>query len=320
MSDGATPEPLNVTDPAKFMDVLANPDLKQRMSKLHTLDDMVICETLRFGIVNDPRAYQPLIPLYDTLFMPAPAERRMHIYQRLAAFVPQLGGETAPSIIPFMLLDTDIGIVSSATINYLSLATLIDNDPMGRPRQIIGMIRSGVPRNSAAVVGGMLALGDPRACELIRPLCDGLDDEGVITVSKCWSGFTAKCMVEFYLDWLDRLMDSGDDSSSRFGNVAAGLTRLAGSWRFGDGLRPFPYDEDSPDFFDLDREELAASISERLYAVERRESSPRVTSLAIKLFGLAPRRPPEDMPAMTWSGRARDWLNRRMPWRRDAQD
>jgi hypothetical protein len=123
-------------------------------------------------------------------------------------------------------------------------------------------------------------------------------------------------MVDFYLDWLDRLMDIGDYSSRRFGDVAAGLTRLAGSWRFGDGFLPFPYDDDSDDSFELDPDEFAASIAERLYAVERRETPPRVTSLAIKSFGLAPGMPPEDPPAMRWSGQMLDWLSRRMPrWR-----
>ena len=127
-------------------------------------------------------------------------------------------------------------------------------------------------------------------------------------------------MVDFYLDWLDRLMDSGDHSSSRFGNVAAGLTRLAGSWHFGDGLLSFPYESDSDGVLELDPDEFAALIAERLYAVERRERPPRVTSLAIEMFGLAPGIPPEDEPATSWPDRARNWLSRRMPWRRDAAD
>jgi hypothetical protein len=312
------PKPLNVTDPDAFMAIVLNPDTKQRVDGLRTLDDVVICEALRCALVEGPDVWAHITGLYDGLFMLAEAETRMQIYQRLAALVRETDGANAAAIIPFMLLDTDIAIVSSATIDYASLGALIDDDPMTRPLDIVGMINHDMPRNSPAVIGGLLAMGDPRVCELIRPLCDSLDDEGVVTVSKCWSGLAAKCMVEFYLDWLDRLMDSGDDSSSRFGNVAAGLTRLTGSWRFADGLRPFPYDEDSPDFFELDRDEFAASIAERLYAVERRESPPRVTSLAVEQFGLAPRMPPEDMAAISWPGRARNWLSRRMPWRRDG--
>jgi hypothetical protein len=312
---GDAHEPLNVADPKAFMAIVLNPDPEQRAYGLKTFDDVMICETLRYGVVDDPHQLPALTDLYDKLFMQAEPERRMEIYQRLRAIVTQLGGPSAGSVAPYMLLDTDIGIVSSATSDYASFGTLIDNDPMTRPREIVGMIRQGTPRNSAAVVGGLLVLGDPRVCELVRPLCDTIDDGEVATVSKCWSGFTAKCVVEFYLDWLDRLIDSGEDSSRRFGHISAGLKRLAMSRGFGDGLRPFPYEEDSPDFFDLDPDDFAASIAERLYAVERRETPPRLTSSIIEMFGLAPGMPPEDMPATSWSRRAHSWLSRRMPWR-----
>ena len=207
---GGKAEPLNEADPKAFMRIVLNPDPEKRAYGLHTFDDMIICETLRYGIVDDPHQLPALTLLYDKLFMQAEPERRMEIYQRLRAIALQLDGRSAKSMVPFMLLDTDIGIVSSATSDYASFATLIDNDPMTRPREIVGMIGKGTPRNSPAVIGGLLVLGDPRVCELIRPLCDTLDDEEVVTVSKCWSGFTAKCVVEFYLDWLDRLIDSGD--------------------------------------------------------------------------------------------------------------
>ena len=85
---------------------------------------------------------------------------------------------------------------------------------------------------------------------------------------------------------------------------------------FGDGLRPFPYDDDSADFVELDPEEFAASIAERLYAVERRETPPRLMSAIIEMFGLVPGMPPEDMPTMSWPRRARRWLSGRMPWQR----
>ena len=76
--------------------------------------------------------------------------------------------------------------------------------------------------------------------------------------------------------------------------------------------------DNCPQLLVLDPDEFAASIAERLYAVKRRESPPRVTSLAIKLFGLPPGIAPEDMPAMSWRDRARSWMSRRMPWRRDS--
>ena len=67
------------------------------------------------------------------------------------------------------------------------------------------MIMKGIPRNPAAVIGGLLALSDPRVCALIAPLRHMLDASQIEIVTKCFSGFTAKCVVDFYLDWLEEL-------------------------------------------------------------------------------------------------------------------
>src|SRR5882762_11874394 len=111
--------------------------------------------------------------------MQAPADRRKQIYRHVAMIVPQLGGWTVGAFTPFMLLDTDIGIVSTATIDYTSLGTLLHDDPMTRPRDVVAMINKGLPGNPAAVIGGLLALGDPRVCEMVRPLRQVLDAEQV---------------------------------------------------------------------------------------------------------------------------------------------
>ena len=96
--------------------------------------------------------------------MQAEPERRMEIYQRLRAIALQLDGRSAESMVPFMLLDTDIGIVSSATSDYASFATLIDNDPM-RPREIVGMIAA---RARHAFPGGHWRIARARRSTVLR--------------------------------------------------------------------------------------------------------------------------------------------------------
>jgi hypothetical protein len=49
---------------------------------------------------------------------------------------------------PFMLLDPDMGIVSTATIDYGSLGSLLNDDPMTRPKDAISMIEKGIPRSA----------------------------------------------------------------------------------------------------------------------------------------------------------------------------
>ena len=99
----------------------------------HTFDDMMTCEFLRHGIYNDVSEVPGLKRLYNGLFLQAPVARRWEVYGHVKMIVSSTGGWTAAAFTPFMLLDDDIGIVSTATIDYTSLGTLTENDPISRP-------------------------------------------------------------------------------------------------------------------------------------------------------------------------------------------
>jgi hypothetical protein len=142
----------------------------------------------------------------------------------------------------------------------------------------------------------LLALGDPRVCRLLVPLRASLDEHQVATVTKCSSGLTAKCVVDFYLDWLDELIDRRDyEGLSIFGHVAAGLYRVADARSVPfivDGQRPFPVprgDAEWPDRKQIDPQEFASSIASRILDLEGREAPPKVLPHAIRAFGLTPR-------------------------------
>jgi hypothetical protein len=133
-----------------------------------------------------------------------------------------------------------------------------------------------------------------------------LNEEQVTIVTKCFAGVTAKCVVDFYLDWLDELGDRRDiEGLSVFGNVVAGLYRLAEARSIpfiNDGLRPFPVPQEEnarwPDHKQIDPQELAASISSRLFDLEARQTAPKVLPHAIRAFGLTPRSSSEDIALM----------------------
>lgn len=290
------------TDPKRFMEVVQNHNTEERISALNTLDDMVVCETIRHGIYNDTSKLQELAEFYRQIFLQAPVARRKEIYGHVAMIVGSIGGWTAGAFSPFMILDPDIGIVSTATVDYASLGTLLDDDPMSRPRDALAMVEKGLSENPAAIVGGLLALGDPRVCKLVETFRSNLDSDEIAIVTKCFSGFTSKSAIEFYLDWLEELVDERDyESEAAFGNVVAGLYRLVNERRIpfiADGLRPFPVTSVEgawPDLKMLDPAEYAASVEGRLLNIERREGVPRVLPHAIKAFGLTPRSSPNEI-------------------------
>src|SRR5262245_4456476 len=215
-------------NPERFMKAVLTEDPEARVASLSTFDDFMTCEFLRYGIFNDPAQVPELTRLYNELFLRAPVDRRWDVYGYVKAIVTQLGGNTAVAFTPFMLLDESVGIVSTAAIDYVSLGTLIDNDPMSRPKDVLTMINRGFARNPAAAIGGLIAIGDPRVCALVAPLRGSLDANQTAIVTQAYSGFTSKSQVEFYLDWLEELVDREDyDGLSLFGHVTAGLLRLA---------------------------------------------------------------------------------------------
>lgn len=286
--------PLLLENPRAFMEIVMNHDPATRVRSFYTYDDAVTCEIMRHGIFNGFSKLAELVQLYDGVVLPARVDRRKEIYGHVKMIVSGLGGHTAPALAPFMLVDDDIEIVATATVDYASLGDLDDGNPMSRPRDVAEMVAGGEARNPAAVLGGLLALGDPRVCELVKPFRSMLDENQAGVVSQCFTGLTAKCMVDFYLDWLEELVVyDAYEARSLFGVVAAGLVRLADRRSFPsilDGLRPFPtLDSNWPDMRAIDPGDFANSIADRLYALEAREARPKVLPHVIRAFGLVPR-------------------------------
>jgi hypothetical protein len=287
-------------DPAAFMEAIEGNDVAKRHENLRTLDDVIACEVLRYGIYNDPTDPPRLAKLYNEIFMQASVDRRKEIYDHVKWIVPQLGGHTVGAFTPFMFVDTDIGIVSTATIDFASLGTPLDKDPIQRAVEVMGCVRKGIPNNRAAVLGGLIALGDPRVCELVEPALRDLTRREVGTVAKCHSGFTAKCVVHLYLDWIEELIDRTDyDSQGMLGSAIAGLHRLA-SQRVGpfvvDGLRPFPVPRGGGAWErQIDPVQFARTIADRLEELEHREQVPKVLPYAIRAFGLESKSDPADI-------------------------
>lgn len=289
--------PLLLSDPPAFMAaVLAKTGIDEIL-RLRTLDDQMTGLALRHGLINDVRALPDLARFYSESFLSAPIERRKAIYRHVAGIVPQLGADTAGAFMPFILLDTDIGIVSTATVDYTSVGSLFDGDPLTRPRDVADMVTKGLAQNPAAVIGGLLTLGDPRVCEILKPLRKDLDDVDASAIANCGSGSLAKCTVEFFLDWLDELVDRSDDPPSLriFGAVAAALHNIVSGRKLPfvwGGLRPFPAAGHEAEW--AAREKIvpvafSAQIADRLYDLERREHPPRVMPRVIRACDLTPR-------------------------------
>jgi hypothetical protein len=296
---------MSYSDPRAFVAVVMNEDPFARANAFELTDDFIVCEILRHGIFDTTTTLLSAKRAYEETFLDAPSEWRMEIYSHFINIIEQMGGERAGALTLFMLLDPDSTIVSRATIDYVSFATLVDADPMSRPRDVVTMVEKGFATNPAAVFGGLLCLGDPRVCRMIRPLMDRFDPAQARVILHCSSGLLYKCVVDFYLDWLETLVNRRDfDGEGMFGDVVGGLARQVDRNTLPDvldGMRPFPVPRNRnipwPDRRYIAWDDFRRSIAARLFQLEAAEAAPKVMPYLIRKFGLVPRTPNEETAA-----------------------
>ena len=145
----------------------------------------VIAEIMRYGIYNKTEMIRDLSQLYAEQVMKMKESDRKKIYAHIAGLVENVSFVSANAFLPFIAEDSARGIVSTAVIDYVGLAPLTKNDPMSRPRDIIGLIESGNLKNEGAAFGALLYLGDARVCKMLWLIRDHLDRKGINEAVKC---------------------------------------------------------------------------------------------------------------------------------------
>jgi hypothetical protein len=276
------------------MELVTTDDPEQRFNGFEHFDDIALCEIIRYGVYNDPDMIPGLQQFYSEMLMEAPEEQRLSIYREVAGMVENVTHISPNALLPFIAEDTSRGIVSTAVIDLVSLASLQNDDPMTHPKKVIGLMESGFLKNTGAAFGALLNLGDQRVCQLLWPLKDGLESSDVDEAINCSTGFVYAETAEFYVNWLEGMEADLDDGL--FGSVAAGLALLRKRSRIDlafRGGRPFPVTGLSQGEWRSMRQEIpldqyTAEIAPRLCALERTEPPPRVMPHVLVEWGLEP--------------------------------
>ena len=294
-----------------------NHDPEARLNSLKWFVDIAICEIVRYGIFNDEKMIQPLGQFYQQFVMKAPEETRLEVFTHVKGMVENTDFVSANAFLPFIVEDSGRAIVSTAVIDYVSLAPLTNDDPMSRVKDIIGMIERGSLRNDGAAFGALLFLGDDRVCKLLVPLRDSLDGDAVREATNCGTGLIYASTIDFYLEWLAGL--EGDIRDSLYGLVASGLLLVAkraiGKDRVFTGRRPFPVSSVSQQEWAVMRKEMPLGdylkrIERRLQDLERSEPPPRVMPHVVAEWGLRPVTDPTetaDLGDLTRARGSADW-------------
>jgi hypothetical protein len=290
-----------LTDPKRFMDLVTEDDDEKRAAGTDNADDLVLCEIIRYGCFNRQEMIGPLAQFYREFVMRMPEEKRFALSRYISDMVETSGFVSINAFLPFIAEDDSRMVVSSNVIDYVSLGNLDNDDPMSRVKDILGMIDRGMLKNEGAAFGGLLHIGDPRVCNLLRPVRDGLDDDALNEAVKCQTAVMHAATIEFYLDWLEGL--EGDIADGKFGIVASGLALVKKKSQLDTvsvGQRPFPTRGTTPEQWNSMRKlipvtDYVKGVALRMYALERAEPPPRIMPDVLTTWGLTPKTDPAEM-------------------------
>lgn len=79
----------------------------------------------------------------------------------------EINGTSLNALMPFLFLETEMGIVFTAALDFAMIPKPPDDDPVGRPRRLIADLQAGMGRNKGALLGGLVVLGGRRVNALL---------------------------------------------------------------------------------------------------------------------------------------------------------
>ena len=99
---------------------------------------------LKFANADDEQTVTSIRRLYQLcLDAGMPVEHRRDVFDFVTGAVQNTSTIDVGVYMPFIVEDADPGIVSTATVDYTSLGSLIGDDPMTRPKELVYLIDTG---------------------------------------------------------------------------------------------------------------------------------------------------------------------------------
>jgi hypothetical protein len=136
------------------------------------------------------------------------------------------GAGGANGLLPFLLVDSDPSVVSTAACELAILLPLEHDDPLTGPKFVASLLdQVDVDDARAGMIAGLLLLGDDRVQGLLDQAWRRLGDEGKQTLALLIQGFHGlhAVTVRFLLGWLED--EAARPESPTFGIVAATMAR-----------------------------------------------------------------------------------------------
>lgn len=246
-------------------------------------------DCLEFGCSLDPAAADEAEGTYRRFAGRSTGGARAELLSEVASTVEE-GVSSVAALLPFILFEEKTEVIQQAALESALLMPLKDGDPMTGPLELFRIAREmDDDRIRAAVLAGILLLGDRRALPLVRDAWRVLGDEGRKVLTDAWSGYAFASMIEFYLDWME------DGAARDTAGIAAALARMPDRSVYAKVVsveRVFPVTA-SPlrpvrVLGEWDFDEFGALLAHKLRDLHRRENEPKVIHRLFEAWGLPP--------------------------------
>jgi hypothetical protein len=251
--------------------------------------------SLLYGRTQDTQMIGKLGFLYSNMSIITSEEERLDLLMGVTKAI-EANHSSILSFYPFIFVESETSIISTASLNLACLHPLVDDDPMTGPKEVLKLAKMTNEENCrTGILTGLILLGDRR----VNPIAKGCwkllkESASREALARAWSGYVHAGTIEFLLDWLEAEAVIVD--SENFGAVAGALQAIpmkeAIERKVRDVERKFPVN--APDDRPVIRllaewsyKEYAEKILPRLKKIAAIEAEPRVLATAMSTWGVS---------------------------------
>ncbi len=177
----------------------------------------------RYGTTRDDSMQPTLRFLYQVLVARLTPQDRLRLEQSVSEFAEQ--GRTGElALLPFLLADPDLSVVTTAAIDYAMTMPRENGDPLTGPKFLVERYEAseGNDHLRLGLLMGLLYLGDDRLAPLLMGRWrDFSDEEDRRNLASASPNMASTLLVSFLVDWLEHTDDDGD-----VGAIAGAMTSL----------------------------------------------------------------------------------------------
>ncbi len=190
---------------------------------LSPLEQLLAHGLMTYGLTNDEHLVDVLLPLYRAAVEGVPSERRLRQLIFLIGLVEQRT-LSVNALMPFIFQDPDSHIIATAALHAVGAWVGTETDPVAGVRELAGLARhcadNGDEPRAAAILAGLVSIGDRRVLECLGPCWRILSDEGRSLLIGRIQRRPYAGLIEWLLSWLEEC------EGGEFGNVAGCLASI----------------------------------------------------------------------------------------------